>query len=47
MAEQKNVPDAPLEYGVAPSADQITIHEPALEFARLDELPAHSAGSDS
>lgn len=34
-----------LEYGMEPSGDLMATHESALEFARLDELLEHSAGS--
>ena len=36
-----------LEYGVAPLVDLMATHESALEFARLDELLEHSAGSSA
>ncbi|MCB2217766.1 hypothetical protein [Desulfofustis glycolicus] len=36
-----------LEYGMAPSMDQMVTHESAHKFARLDEFLEHSAGSDT
>jgi uncharacterized protein (DUF2237 family) len=36
-----------LEYGMAPSMDQVVTHESAHKFARLDEFLERSTGSDT